>query len=81
MVGEDGSARRGGVARSRARGRNGGGGIPTPRSGRRKDEENAESWEYGEDDELWLTDSDAVGTVDAPAEHRPQQQGKALGEG
>ncbi|MET0495084.1 MAG: hypothetical protein ABW000_18335 [Actinoplanes sp.] len=40
-----------------------------------------ETWEYADgDDELWVTESDAVGTIDAPAEHRPQQQGKALGQ-
>jgi hypothetical protein len=43
------------------------------------DEHEAGAWES---DELWWVDeSDAVGTIEAPAEHRPQEQGKALGQG
>ncbi|GIJ24736.1 hypothetical protein [Micromonospora lutea] len=41
-----------------------------------------ETWEYGDgDDELWATESSAVGVVEAPTEHRPREQGKALGQG
>jgi hypothetical protein len=36
-----------------------------------------EAWES---DELWVPESEAVGTIEAPTEHRPQQQGKALGQ-
>ena len=43
----------------------------------------AESWEYGEgDDELWATETETVTpVVEAPTEHRPQQQGRTLGQG
>jgi hypothetical protein len=36
---------------------------------------------YVEGDGLWATESEAVAAVEAPAEHQPQQQGKALGQG
>ncbi|MFB9239358.1 hypothetical protein ACFFWC_28125 [Plantactinospora siamensis] len=58
----------------------GGTGLPGPRRDKRS-EEKPETWEYGDgDDELWRTESTAVGDLDAPAEHRPQEQGKALGQ-
>ncbi|MEU4680163.1 hypothetical protein [Micromonospora sp. NPDC023737] len=63
-------------------GRRGGPAAPGARSGARRAEDEQETWEYGEgDDELWATDSAAVGTIEAPTEHRPQQQGRALGQG
>lgn len=63
-------------------GRRGGPAVPGPRGAARRAEDEQETWEYGEgDDELWATDSAAVGTIEAPTEHRPQQQGKALGQG
>ncbi|MFF0150123.1 hypothetical protein [Micromonospora sp. NPDC005203] len=63
-------------------GRRGGPAVPGPRAGARRAEDEQETWEYGEgDDELWTTDPAAVGTIEAPTEHRPQQQGKALGQG
>ncbi|MGK5675337.1 hypothetical protein ACSNOB_21145, partial [Micromonospora sp. URMC 106] len=60
----------------------GGPAVPGARSAARRTEDEQETWEYGEgDDELWTTESVAVGNIEAPAEHRPQQQGKALGQG
>ncbi|MEU5553776.1 hypothetical protein ABZ738_28785 [Micromonospora sp. NPDC047793] len=62
-------------------GRRVGGSVPKPRTGQARDGEQ-ETWEYGEgDDELWVTESSAVGVVEAPAEQRPREQGKALGQG
>lgn len=41
----------------------------------------AESWEYGDgDDELWTTTPPPTGTITTPAEQRPRQHGKALGQ-
>ncbi|MGW0505204.1 hypothetical protein [Micromonospora sp. NPDC003241] len=61
-------------------GRRGGGSVPKPRTGQARDGEQ-ETWEYGEgDDELWVTESSAVGVVEAPAEQRPREQGRALGQ-
>ncbi|SCL56791.1 hypothetical protein GA0070606_2663 [Micromonospora citrea] len=63
-------------------GRRGGPAVPGSRSAARPAEDEPETWEYGEgDDELWTTEPVAVGNIEAPAEHRPQQQGKALGQG
>ncbi|GIJ29636.1 hypothetical protein Vqi01_47980 [Micromonospora qiuiae] len=39
-----------------------------------------ETWEYGDGDELWDTESSAVGVVEAPTEQRPREQGRALGQ-
>ncbi|WP_433530408.1 hypothetical protein ACQPYA_30350 [Micromonospora sp. CA-263727] len=62
-------------------GRRGGPATPVPRQAARRDDE-PETWEYGDgDDELWATESSAVGVVEAPAEHRPREQGRALGQG
>ncbi|BCJ59699.1 WXG100 family type VII secretion target [Micromonospora endophytica] len=54
--------------------------TPTPnRAGARKGK--PETWEYGDgDDELWHTEASAVGVVEAPAEHRPREQGRSLGQ-
>ncbi|GAB2931713.1 hypothetical protein GCM10027280_19270 [Micromonospora polyrhachis] len=55
--------------------------VPPQRTAGRKPEDATEDWEYGDgDDELWVTESTAVGNIEAPTEHRPQQQGKALGQ-
>ncbi|ASW57122.1 hypothetical protein [Plantactinospora sp. KBS50] len=63
------------------RGGTGGTAVPPARSGRRAKEQ-PESWEYGDgDEELWLTESTAVGELEAPVEHRPRQQGRSLGQG
>lgn len=40
-----------------------------------------ESWEYDDGDGLWATDINSGGAVEAPAEHRPKQQGRVLGQG
>ncbi|RIV34348.1 WXG100-like domain-containing protein [Micromonospora radicis] len=56
-------------------------GGPGPRTGAQRDPEQ-ETWEYGDgDDELWATESSGTGAVEAPAEHRPREQGRALGQG
>ncbi|MEV6695179.1 hypothetical protein AB0M35_27275 [Micromonospora sp. NPDC051196] len=61
-------------------GRRGGPAVPGPRKGTQPGLEQ-ETWEYGDgDDELWVTESSAVGAVEAPVEHRPREQGKALGQ-
>ncbi|MGC5054866.1 hypothetical protein ACLQ2S_25850 [Micromonospora sp. DT48] len=61
-------------------GRRGGPTAPPPRKAAPRDDAE-ETWEYGDgDDELWVTESSAVGVVEAPAEHRPREQGKALGQ-
>ncbi len=56
-------------------------GIPTPRSNGRKNENEVAEWTYDGDDELWATDSEAVSSIETPAEHRPQSQGRSLGQG
>lgn len=48
---------------------------------RRPAEQERDTWVYVEGDGLWATESEAVAAVEAPAEHQPQQQGKALGQG
>ncbi|SCL21578.1 PPE family [Micromonospora nigra] len=61
-------------------GRRGGPTVPARASTRPADDEQ-ETWQYGDgDDELWVTESTAVGAIEAPAEHRPREQGKALGQ-
>lgn len=55
-------------------------GMPPHGAARRKDEDDQENWAYGEGDDLWATESQAVGPIEAPDEHRPQQQGRALGQ-
>ncbi|MFV2103761.1 hypothetical protein [Micromonospora sp. LOL_024] len=63
-------------------GRRAGSAGPGPRRGTERPDADQETWEYGEgDDELWVTGSSAVGVVGAPAEHRPREQGRALGQG
>ncbi|MFG3419859.1 hypothetical protein ACIBTZ_23215 [Micromonospora sp. NPDC049460] len=63
-------------------GRRGGPAVPGSRSAAHRAEDESETWEYGEgDDELWATESASAGTIEAPVEHRPRQQGKALGQG
>ncbi len=63
-------------------GRRGGPAGPAPRKGAARSDAEQETWEYGDgDDELWVTESSAVGVVEAPVEHRPREQGKALGQG
>ncbi|MER7471756.1 hypothetical protein ABT351_13725, partial [Micromonospora sp. NPDC000018] len=63
-------------------GSRGGPAVPGARSAAHRAEDELETWEYGEgDDELWTTEPAAAGSIEAPAEHRPQQQGKALGQG
>ncbi len=62
-------------------GRRGGPAAPGQRNAGQRDVEQ-ETWEYGDgDDELWATESSAVGVVEAPTEHRPREQGRALGQG
>ncbi|QOC95406.1 hypothetical protein [Micromonospora craniellae] len=61
-------------------GRRAGSSVPRPRTGQGRDGEQ-ETWEYGDgDDELWVTESSAVGVVEAPTEQRPREQGRALGQ-
>ncbi|MEW2477593.1 MULTISPECIES: hypothetical protein [Micromonospora] len=61
-------------------GRRGAPAAPGARKGTQHDLEQ-ETWEYGDgDDELWVTESSAVGVVEAPAEHRPREQGRTLGQ-
>ncbi|NGM15744.1 hypothetical protein ENC19_25505 [Verrucosispora sp. CWR15] len=61
-------------------GRRGGPTTPSPRKAAPRDAEQ-ETWEYGDgDDELWVTESSAAGVVEAPAEHRPREQGRTLGQ-
>jgi len=43
-------------------------------------DETQEAWVYTEGNELWTIESEAVVSVEAPAEHRSQQQGKVLGQ-
>ncbi|MEU6024912.1 hypothetical protein [Micromonospora sp. NPDC047134] len=61
-------------------GRRGGPVLPGPRKDAQRDQDQ-DTWEYGDgDDELWATEASAVGVVEAPAEHRPREQGRALGQ-
>ena len=63
-------------------GRRGGTGAGVPGQRSRRSNQEPEDWEYGDgDEELWLTESTAVGEIETPTEHRPQQQGRALGQG
>ncbi|MET8148620.1 hypothetical protein ACIBSW_35310 [Actinoplanes sp. NPDC049668] len=61
-------------------GRRGASDVPGQRRNARGDgkAEGAE-WAYGEDDELWMTESETVSVIETPAERRPQEQGRVLG--
>ncbi|WP_305789932.1 hypothetical protein [Symbioplanes lichenis] len=53
--------------------------VPGPRDRCREESEETGEWMYDGDDELFVTES-GVGNVETPADHRPQEQGRALGQ-
>ncbi|WP_306205995.1 WXG100-like domain-containing protein [Actinoplanes sp. RD1] len=60
-------------------GRQGQAAVPGPRDKRREESAETGEWAYDGDDELFVTES-GVGNVETPADHRPQEQGRSLGQ-